>query len=169
MAEDKNMEDSVEKAKNKETMSGLRELAFNTKFANFQKFNPIGDYGIYGVIMEMGYPQACVTLACFITGDASIYFSSGGGMMGGVGRETVKNASLNFVRSTLNFITNFKKTDEHFLPQAGETIFYILTKDGLYFAEALTNDFKTKTHVLRPLFAAGQEVITAYRLLDQKK
>ena len=163
------MEDSVEKAKNKEVSLGLRELAFNMKIADLVNSQPLGDYGIYGTIMEMGYEQATVTVACFISGDASIYFSSGGAMLGGGKRETIKNASLNFIHSVLNFITNFQKTEAHPFPKAGQTTFYVFTKDGLYSAEALTSDFKIKEHPLRPLFAAGQEVITGYRLLDQKK
>ena len=152
---------------NKESNLGLRELAFNAKLADL-KINPIGDYGIYGVIMEMGYPQGFITLACFITGDASVYFSNGGGMIGGVGREPVRNASLTFVRCSPNFITQFRKTEEYPYPSLGKTTFYILTKDGRYFAEVSTNDFKMKAHTLTPFFAAGQDVITQYRLMEQK-
>lgn len=162
------MEDFVEKVKNKENSQDLREMAFNVKFDELWNIRPLGDYGIYGVIMEMGYPQGFITLACFITGDASVYFSSGGGMIGGVGRESVKNASLEFVRSSPNFITQFCKREEYPYPSAGKTTFYILANGDRYFAEASTNDFKMKTHVLMPLFAAGQDVITQYRLMEQK-
>ena len=161
--------DESEKLKNKELSLKLRELAFNTKISDLKDIQPIGDYGIYGVIMEMGYPQGFGTVACYITGDASIYFSNGGGMLGGIDHQTVKNAALSFIQTSLNFITAFKKTCNHSFPKDAHTNFYILTQDGIYTTEAFTDDLGNKRSELSPLFFAGQAIITAYRLIEKKK
>ena len=161
--------DDVEKEKNIELSRGLREQAFNFKLSDLEKFRSLGDYGVYGVIIEMGYEKGFVTIAGFTSGDASIYFSTGGGFIGGVGKEPIKNAALNLVNTALNFVTDFEKTEQYPAPKFGQTNFYILTKDGLLTMEAKTNEFKPNgPHPLTPLFAAGQDVITAYRLTDKK-
>ena len=161
------MDGSADKAQNKQTSLGLREQAFNIKISDLKDIQPLGDYGIYGVIMEMGYPQGAGTVVCFITGDASVYFSNGGGMIGGIAHETVRKAGLNLVHASLNVITMLQKTEVHPFPREGWTIFYVLTKDGMYAAQAMTNDLGKKLNPLSPLFYAGNEVITAFRLIDQ--
>ena len=161
--------DEIDKEKNKEMSRGLREQAFKFKYNDLEKFKSVGDYGLYGVIIEMGYEKGFATIACFTSGDASIYFSTGGGYIGGVGKEPIKNASLKLVNTALNFVTDFRKTEQYPAPKLGQTNFYLLTKDGLLWMEAKTSEFRPNgPHPLTPLFAAGQDVITAYRLIDKK-
>lgn len=160
--------DDSEKFKNKQASLNLRELAFKTNITDLQSVQPIGDYGIFGAIMEMGHAQGFASVSSFITGDASIYFSNGGGMLGGINHQVVKNAALNFIQSSLNFITIFNKTKIHPFPKLDQTNFYILTKDGIYYTQAITNDLGNKRSELSPLFFAGQDVITAYRMIKPK-
>ena len=39
--------------------------------------------GVLAVLMETGYPEAVATLAAVMDGSASLYFSNGGGIIGG--------------------------------------------------------------------------------------
>lgn len=157
--------DESDKLRNKQASLGLRESVFKTKITDLQGVQPLGDYRIFGAIMEMGHAQGFATIACFITGDASIYFSNGGGMLGGINHQIVRDATLKFIQSSLNFITMFKRTDVHPFPKAEQDHFYILSQDGVYAAQALTNDLGNKRSELSPLFFAGQDVITAYRMI----
>lgn len=160
--------DESEGLKNKQASLNLRELAFKTKINDLQGVQPIGDYRIFGAIMEMGNTQGFATVACYITGDASIYFSNGGGMLGGINHEIVRDAALKFIQSSLNFITMFKKTYNYPFPKAEQTNFYILSQDGFYTSQASTNDLGNKRSELSPLFFAGQDVITTYRIIKPK-
>lgn len=160
--------DESEYYKNKQTSLNLRELAFKTNIRDLQGVKPIGDYRIFGSIMELGKVQGFVSICCFITGDASIYFSNGGGMLGGINHQIVKDASLKYIKSSLNFITKFEKTNHYPFPKAEQTNFYILTQDGVYTAQASTNMLGNNKSELSTLFFAGQEVITAYRMIKPK-
>jgi hypothetical protein len=64
----------------------------------------------FGILMETGYPRAVVTLTAFATGDASLYFSTGGGgVIGGVGHATVRAAARRFVTASQPFLSRMEK------------------------------------------------------------
>ena len=55
------------------------------------------------------------------------------------------------------------------LPTKGQTVFYALTDAGVFTAGAPEEDLGEQRHSLSPLFYAGQEVITQYRLIEEHK
>src|SRR6185503_9039174 len=61
--------------------AGLRSLALGTT-AETLKLGNWGPDDCYGILMETGYETAVATLVCFVTGDTSLYFSNGGGVIG---------------------------------------------------------------------------------------
>lgn len=44
-----------------------------------------------------------------------------------------------------------------------------MTKEGIYTAQASENDLGNKRHLLFPLFYAGQNVITQFKLAEEKR
>jgi hypothetical protein len=54
--------------------------------------------------METGYPEAAATLVSLADGTASIYFSSGGGVIGGGPHDTIAAAARRFVSLSKNFL-----------------------------------------------------------------
>jgi hypothetical protein len=123
----------------------------------------------WGVIMDTGHPKAVVTVVSLADGSASIYFSSGGGYIGGGGQPAVREAAAAFVRSATAVRGKLEPATEHPLPAAGQTRFYVLTPEGLRTAQALEKDLGENRHELSPLFYAGQEVITQFRLTSGPK
>jgi hypothetical protein len=121
----------------------------------------------YGLLMETGYPKGTVTLVAFTTGDASLYFSNGGGILGGEGHETVRAAAIPFVAAAEPFIPSMVRTTEYPLPESGKTRFYVLTSEGIFTAEDDTQKLGEGRSELSSLFHSGHRVITELRLVVQ--
>jgi len=119
--------------------------------------------------METGFPEGTATLVSMSDGSASLYCSGGGGVIGGIGHETVRRAATAFVGLAGHHQSNMTATKTFPLPRAGRTIFYVLTDSGVFSAEADENDLGEQRHALSPLFYAGQDVITQLRLTSDKK
>lgn len=65
------------------------------------------------------------------------------------------------------FRPTMQLTKEFPLPVAGEVVFYVVTKGGIYTARAPQTQLNQRTHPLTELYAAGQQIITQYRLMPK--
>jgi hypothetical protein len=122
----------------------------------------------YGILLEAHLEAGGFTLISFLSGDASIYFAGGGGVLGGVGHESVRRAARDFVASASEFLKEMERTTMFPLPAAGRTRFYVLTTGGIFTAEASTEDLGEGRHRLSPLFYKGNDVITELRKLYER-
>lgn len=120
----------------------------------------------WAVMMETGYPGAVVSLVAFADGSTSLYFSSGGGVLGGGEHASVNEASRAFVAKAADDVQHVESTSDHPLPPEGMTRFYFRIDDGLRTAEAPENELGEGRHPLSALFHAGQEVLTQLRLIS---
>ena len=118
------------------------------------------------VLMDINADQDyIITTVAFEDGTASIYLSNGGGYIGGSQRfQTIKSAALSMVTTAAAAQGIMSVTNSYPLPEKDHTTFYIVADDGVYTITALTKDIETPQHPLHSLFAAGQNVITQYRL-----
>jgi hypothetical protein len=122
----------------------------------------------YGVIMETGYEKGIATLACFATGDASLYFSTGGGIIGGAGHESVRNSSKSFVSAAATYLSRLERVGEFPLPARGRTRFYVLTTNGVLTDDLDEQDLGHNRIELSSLFHAGHQVIYDLRTAKNK-
>lgn len=120
--------------------------------------------GPYGVVMEMDIDGETATIVTFVSGDASLYLSTGGGVIGGGGHEPVRQAVAEFVREAGQSRALLSSTDEFPRPSPEQTRFYVLTPDGPLTAERATDALGEQKDDLSPLFYAGQAVLTQLRL-----
>ena len=123
----------------------------------------------WGIIMDIGHPKAVISILSLADGSASIYVSTGGGHIGGQGQPAIREAAMAFVHSATASLGRLKRTSEHPLPRAGYTRFYVLTPEGLFGAEAAEKELSENRHELSPLFYAGHEVISQFRLTSGKE
>jgi hypothetical protein len=114
-------------------------------------------------LMDIGFPNATASVFGAVTGDASIYLSSGGGMLGGIGHENVRVAAIAFVDESAKHLGQMKVTSEFPYPETGHVRFYIRTHDAVYLADRPEEELGEKRDPLWPLFYAGQNVITQLR------
>jgi hypothetical protein len=123
---------------------------------------------VWGVLMELGFPGSFASLVALADGSASLYTSTGGGILGAGVHDTVKQAALALcdlagAKGDLPQVTEFPS------PEPGRVRFYILGSGGVRGAEAADADLKTGAHPLAALFGAGHALLTELRLASEKK
>jgi hypothetical protein len=141
----------------------LRDLPIRVSLAEDAR-EPV----VYGIVMDMDINGETATLVAFITGDASIYLSTGGGWIGGIEDPRVAEAAHAFLRAADSVDFNGRTAATAFpRPGPGRVHFYLLTSGGVLPLTATTEALQTGTHALSPLYAAGQGVITRVREADE--
>jgi hypothetical protein len=148
-------------------MAGLRSQALTVSAKDLGLSQSTSEP--FAVIMDIGYPQAVVTVVSFATGDASIYFSTGGGVLGGVGHESVRKAALAFVHESSHLTSKMQPAANFPYAAPGAVRFYVRTNAGTLVSEAPEKELATGKHELSPLYIAGQDVITQLRLITPAK
>ncbi len=144
----------------------LRERAFATTRDLLSTSEPGKPWG---VIMETGFPEGSFTVVALADGNASVYFSSGGGMIGGYAHESIREAAMACVRMSAELETELAPASDRRLPVPDETIFYVLTDAGVLTAHAPEDDLGEKRHPLWPMFHAAHAVIAGYRMIEESK
>jgi hypothetical protein len=123
----------------------------------------------FAVVMDMGFDKGTATIVSSIAGDGSMYISTGGGILGGIDHEPIRNASIKFVQVAADYAEKSKLVTEYPLPTPDNVIFYFITPSGVYATDEMNADqLAKKKHELYPLFLAGNDVITQLRLLSDK-
>ncbi|NIM17589.1 MAG: hypothetical protein GTO45_36710 [Candidatus Aminicenantes bacterium] len=123
----------------------------------------------WGILMEFGLPGAVVTLVTFGSGEASMYFSSGGGVLGGGEHETVRKAAKAFVAFSETYLEKMKPGSTYPLPKDGNVKFLVLTGKGVFSSqEFLETDLRENKSKFSPLFHKGHQLITELRLISER-
>jgi hypothetical protein len=122
---------------------------------------------VWGVLMELGYPQAVATLVVLGEGTTSLYISTGGGIIGAGEHPPVRAAAEKLLAVTEAHLDGFHAVAETPLPQTGRVRFYVRTFGGTLGAEADEQDLGHGRHKLSPVFHAGHAVITEMRLASE--
>ena len=145
----------------------LRQLAFKTTPANLGMKSALDSQEPFGILMDLSLPQGNATIVAFISGDASFYTSTGGGVIGGIGHENVRNAARKFVTASFKYQNKMMKTAAYPLPESGKVRFYVLTSKNIYTYEADESDFHKNE--LSPLYAQGHHLLTELLAATQQK
>ena len=146
----------------------LRNAAFNMTIVQLGLEN-LKDNEVYGVIMDWAIGEGIMTLITYKTGDASMYLSTGGGVIGGGQHENVNVKSKIFVEQAEKYFTQSTKTDSIQLPDKNYVKFYFLTKSGKYFAQEHMTNFENKSSFWMDYFNEANMVITELRLTADMK
>ena len=143
---------------------GLRSIWLDTPPEELGVDFEEGSQTPYAVVMDIGLDNGTATIVSSIFGDGSMYTSTGGGIIGGIEHESVRDASIYFVEISASFIGKMELVDKYPLPSPNHVKFYVVTPSGIYTAdEADPNLLASGNYELSPLFLAGNDVITALR------
>ncbi len=146
----------------------LRNMALNVTPEQLQLSLPADQTKVFGVVMDWDLGDGTMTLITYQTGDASMYLSSDGGVIGGGQHENVSTASKEFVSMAQNYLDKSSKVDTTTLPDKDSFKFYFLTNKGKYVVQENIDNIENKTSKLLSLFENANNVITELRLITEK-
>jgi hypothetical protein len=124
---------------------------------------------VYGVVMDLGYPEGPATLLGFSDGTTSLYTSSGWGVIGGGGHRVVAEATHRWLVVAEHLIDVLEEGVDSPLPQVGDVAFTVLAYDGRYRAVTHESALESGTSPLTQLFAAGHDVISELRQIEESR
>lgn len=109
-----------------------------------------------------------MTVTSLMDGNASIYISSGGGVLGGVGHESVRKAAQAFVESLEVCASDFGSGPIQDFPPADQIRFYALSQSGRLHSEEISRvDVEARNHPLHSCYVSAQAVITELRQVSE--
>jgi hypothetical protein len=123
---------------------------------------------VYGVVMDWEMGGATATTVSYQTGDASLYLSSGGGVIGGGQHQNVNSAAKQFVTLAQTFLDKTAKTETTPLPATDEVKFYLLTNKGVFVGQETMKNFENNSSSWLKLFEEGNNVLTELRMTSEK-
>ena len=147
----------------------LRNLAFSATMEQVGVELPTDKTKIYGVIMDWDLGGATATLVAFLSGDASLYLSSGGGVVGGRAHDNVKRAAAAFINKAEKYLSKTVITDSTPLPGKETVKFYFLTNKGKFVGQEEVKNFDNNTSQWLDLFEEGNKLITEIRIVADMK
>ena len=154
---------------NNNPYTDLRKLAFSATPEQIGIQIPADQTKIYGVIMDWDVGEGTATLVAFLSGDASLYLSSGGGVIGGSGHDNVKQAAAAFITEAGKYLSETIKTDSTPLPDKDGVKFYFLTNKGKFVGQEEMKNFENNSSQWLDLFEEGNKLITEIRLTADMK
>jgi hypothetical protein len=160
---------SAPSARVPETYLELRQQAIETDPKRLGLPGKLDPAAPYGVLMEMGMPSSVVTLACFADGDARLYYQTGGGMIGGIGHESVRKVARELVAQTRKILPRMTRTASYPLPGLDRVQFYALTPGGVFTIATSREALGESRSDLAALFQSGQEVVAQMREVQEQK
>ena len=142
----------------------LRDRALTTSAADLGFTPSLEHPNVFGVVMDIGHPDALITLVSFVDGSTSLYFGSGGGIIGAGEHEPVRQATRALLARAERDLEAFQAADEPRLPAIGAVRFHVRTYRGARSAEAPEAQLVLGSHALSAVFIAAHAVITAVRV-----
>jgi hypothetical protein len=124
---------------------------------------------IWAALMESAWPEVIVTLAALVDGTTSLYFSNGGGIIGSGNHPAVGKAAKRMIAAAELCLEYTEAVSECHIPQPECVCFHLLTFTGAYSAEIPESELQSEKHALSSIYAAGQELITQIRLVNENQ
>jgi hypothetical protein len=149
--------ESYVEIRNKALASNWRKLGFSPT-----EKNP----NVWGIIMEIGYPQVVVTLIALNNGTVDLYFGNGSGVTGGGAFEYVRQKSDQFFQAAEKALKKLSPTKNFPFPDVDRVRFYVMTFSGILTGQDNKN-IANEDRSLYELFHSGHEVIAALREIDE--
>lgn len=147
---------------------GLRNKALHTTGSMVGQARNADKNAPFGTVADLGFPEGTATVVAMIDGTASMYFSGGGGYIGGQGRPAIAGAAKEAVAAAAAAVPQMHRAHEFPLPAEAQVRLYVLTDDGVVTALKPVGDLHDEATPLGHLYAAVQDVITQYRLMNQQ-
>jgi len=158
----------VVSAQNPNPYEGLRTQALQTTLTDLGIKLADDTLSAYGLVMDMGLPRGTATLVAFSSGDASLYVSTGGGIIGGIGHAAVRQSARGWIQSVQAHLSSFAPTTAFPQPAVGTVRLFVLTNRGVLTAVAAIEEINSGKLELSPVWYDGQRLLTDLRQSENK-
>ncbi len=149
--------------------TALREQALSFGSVEIKAAPVVPGGQALGVVMDMGYDTAVVSVVGLADGTTSMYISNGGGMIGVGENPDAASASKHWVEVAEAALPVLEESGDDRLPEDGAIGFNVLTTRHRFSGEAPESELAEGTHPLSPLYAAGQDVIAQIKIVDEAR
>jgi len=142
----------------------MRKMALNVTAEELGFKIPEDSIKVYGIITDLEIGDGTATVVTYLTGDASIYLSSGGGFIGAGQHESVQKVTKNFIDNAhlISFKGKLFKNPD--LPTSGNANFYFLSNKGTTLITESIVKMESGGSEYSKLFADLNNVIAEIRL-----
>jgi predicted Abi (CAAX) family protease len=147
---------------------GFRKGAFSITAEQLELTLPEDKTTVFGVMLDIGMEQATVTLVSYATGDASMYLSTGGGVIGGGVHKNVNAAAKAFVKRAQTNLVVADKTEDYPLPELNQVFFYLLTNKGVYVGKDVMENILKRFSAWTGIFEEANKVLNELRISSGK-
>jgi hypothetical protein len=153
-----------------DAMKGLRIMMLTTP-ASKAGIQPTERFPkVFGIVMDMPISGGhTATVVSMYDGHASLYTTSTFGVLGGIGHESVRIASTNFVAMAQPHYDEASPTADFPYPAANHVRFYLLGFDGVRVIDTEIASVERRSDKRSAMWSAGQQVLTELRLITEKK
>ncbi|HSW94955.1 MAG TPA: hypothetical protein VLI88_02225 [Patescibacteria group bacterium] len=122
---------------------------------------------VWAAFMDMSVSDSVASLLASAEGTSSLYFGTGGGIIGAGKHPQVRAANRRFLVALDAALDALSPVAEAALPAAGHVAFAVLTYDGLRGAQVAEDILKAGGHPLSKSFMAGHELIAYLRAASE--
>lgn len=158
---------TAERVQKEDLYKSMRKMALEVTAKQLDLNVPTGQVKVYGLVVDWNMGKAIATIVAFSTGDANMYISTGGGIIGGVQHEAVNKAAKASVGKAQEFLHKATHTNATPLPEDGQISFFLLTNNGLFTARETVTNFYNASSIWIPLFDRVNEVIGALKAVQE--
>ena len=164
---DQDTNQSKERQTNENPFFELRNMAFTATPEQLGLSLPTDKTVVYGIIMDWELGDGTATTVAYQSGDASLYLSSGGGVIGGGQHQNVSSAAKQFISLAQAFLDKATKTETTSLPGPNEVNFYLLTNKGIFVGKEIMKNFENGSSLWLNLFEEGNVVLTELHKISE--
>lgn len=147
----------------------FRNIAFKVTPVDLGLNLPLVNTTVYGVIIDWPIQTNVATIVAFSTGDASVYLKSGQIYIGGFEYPAIKSLAGEMISSAQKLLSETSKTENFTLPDSSLIQFSFLTNNGIFVHHETEESIDKNQTQWTPLFYKGNQIITEYRSITQKK
>ncbi len=144
----------------------LRQLALTASYRKLGLALPSDRTVVYGVIMDWEFGGGMATTVAYQSGDASLYVSTGGAIVGGIGHANVRNSAKQLVSLAQSYLDKAIKTETTPLPMSNEVQFYLLTNKGVFVGQDQIKNMENNSSPWFKLFEMGNVLMKELRTTE---
>lgn len=150
-----------------DTYLGLRSMALGVDPSSMEMSPDEPWSGAAVAAMEIATSQYIASIVVFGDGAVGLYLSNGGAVLGSGEHAAARAEGQRFRTVVADSRGLLVRTSEFPLPGAGEVRFHARIGEDRLTAVASETALRSNRHVLAPLYAAGQDLLTEIRLASE--